>query len=350
MGNNCCKGEIEIEKEILTTEGKINPIEESYSERKKLKNIGKIFNSKKSLNELNSNLKKLLAKKFSLIDSNIKFNEISIHKFDDILNKNIYFKRIINNLKEEINGISFEEDVKYYDILPIEIILSGEKQYFQGSYNSEGKCHGAGIWCKNENIYFGNFYNDEFSGKGVFIDPKGNYYFGDWKHNKCNGSGNLIINGIQAYQGDFKDNKKWGKGIENYENADVYFGHFYHGEKNGNGKYIFSDGSVYEGAFNNSTINGTGKIKFNDGKKYVGEFKDGEICGKGELFYENGVKFKGEYLMNKKNGNGEYLWPDGKAFNGNWKNNILEKGIFEDNENKIIESVKFMNGKFSLKK
>ena len=342
MGCKLCKSENDNEKEIYTFE------EEKPNRQAKIKDI---LLKNKSPNKLNSTLEKLLTKKFSSIDSNISFCEISVDKFEEILNKNAYYKRTLNNLKEEIKDILFEDDIKYDNIIPIKIKgPSGEIQYYQGSYNSEGKCHGPGTWVQNGNIYFGNFCNDEFSGKGIFINEKGDYYFGDWNHNKCNGQGSLIIDGIETYQGDFKDNKKWGEGIENIKNLDVYFGHFYNGEKNGNGKYIFCDGSAYEGKFNKSIIDGNGKIKFNDGKKFVGEFQNGIITGNGELSYENGVKFKGEYLMEKKNGNGEYIWPDGKKFKGKWKDNKLEQGIFEDKENKIVEKIDNKNGIIKKKK
>lgn len=348
MGGNCCKGELDNEKEIYTMADDDITLERSSSKKKRSKRENLLF-SKKALNELKSDLRKLLTNKFRSINSNIEFEEISMTKFEEILNRNIHYKRIMGILKEEINDILFEEETKYDNIVPIKITASKVIQYYQGSFNSEGKCHGPGIWFQNNNIYFGNFYNDEFSGQGVFIDPKGNYYFGEWKHNKCNGRGNLVVDGIQAYQGDFKDNKKWGEGIENLNNTDVYYGHFYKEEKNGNGKYIFSEGSAFEGTFNNSRITGSGNIKFNDGKKFTGEFENGEINGKGELVYDNGIKFKGEYLMNKKNGKGEYIWPDGQKFEGYWKNNILEQGIFEDKKNKIKETIKFRNGKLIVK-
>ena len=347
MGCNNCNNGKEVEAEIFTTEEEA--LNKLSSKKLKMKRQD-ILLKNKAPNELNSQLKNLLTKKFSSIDSNIEFNEISMEDFEKILDKNPCYKRILNNLNEEINNILFEYDSKYKNILPIKIKnSSGEIQYYQGSYNSEGKCHGMGTWTQNNYIYFGNFVNDEFSGKGVLINPKGNYYFGDWKHNKLNGQGNLIIDEIDSYQGDFKDNKKSGEGIENFQNLDVYFGHFYNGEKSGNGKYIFGNGSAYEGTFNNSKINGNGQIKLNDGKKYVGEFKNGKISGKGELIYDNGVKFKGQYLMNKKEGDGEYIWPDGKKFKGNWKNNILEHGIFEDKENKIVEKINNKNGNINSK-
>ena len=336
MGCKNCKWENENETEIFTID------DEKLNKKMKRKDI---LLKSKTPNKLNSTLKKLLKKKFSEIDSNISFEEISMDKFEKILNKNPYYKRTLKNLKEEINEILFEENIKYDNIIPIKIKgPSGEEQYYQGGYNDNGNCHGPGIWVQNNNIYFGNFTNDEFSGKGIYINSKGDYYFGNWTHNKCNGQGSLVVDGIETYQGDFKNNKKWGEGIENFKNLDIYYGHFYNGEKNGNGKYIFSDGSVYEGKFNNSKIDGNGKIKFKDGKKYIGEFQNGEITGKGELIYDNGVKFKGEYLMEKKNGKGEYIWPDGKQFKGIWKNNVLEQGVFEDKDNKIVEKIKNKNG------
>ena len=348
MGDFCCKEKRQIDEEIIVTS--ITNIESSPTKVSKRSNT--LFSSTKKYDKLDSDLNQLLIKKFSKIDQGIKFEVISPKKFNEILNKNKYYKRIIKSLKEEIDNILYEENTEYDDISPIKIVdSSGEIQYYQGCFNQKGQCHGPGTWIKNNNIYFGNFYNDEFSGKGLFIKSKGDYYFGDWKHNKCNGYGIEVIDGIIVYEGEFNDNKKSGEGIEHYDNNDVYVGHFYKGIKKGNGKYIFSDGTTYEGTFNKSNIDGNGKIKFNDGKKYVGEFKEGEITGKGELFYENGIKFKGEYLKNKKNGEGEYNWPDGKKFKGKWKEDIPEgQGSYEDKENKIYESIKYKNGHINAQK
>ena len=80
------------------------------------------------------------------------------------------------------------------------------EQYYQGSFDSEGKAHGKGIWIKNSNIYFGNFSNDKFNGKGLFINTKGNYYFGEWKDNKIEGKGEFIIDSIETYKGNLKEN------------------------------------------------------------------------------------------------------------------------------------------------
>ena len=344
----CCKEKRENDHDLILS--KETNLESSITKRSKRSNT--LFSLEKKYEKLDSDLKRLLTNKFSKINKEIKFEAISQNKFNEILNQNEHYKRIINSLKEEIDNFDYEEEIEYDDIYPIKIEdSSGDIQYYQGCFNYKGQCHGPGTWVKNKNIYFGNFCNDEFNGKGVLIKPDGKYYLGDWKHNKCNGKGNIVIDGINVFEGEFNDNEKCGEGIEHYQNNDVFVGNFYKGIKKGHGKYIFSDGTTYEGTFNKSEIDGEGKIKFNDGKKYIGQFKEGEISGKGELSYENGIKFKGEYLNNKKNGDGEYIWPDGKKYKGKWKEDIPQgQGIYEDKENKISESIKYKNGHINVQK
>lgn len=344
----CCKEKREYDQDLILT----NETNRESIITKRSKRSNTLFSLKKKYEKLDSDIKQLLTRKFSKIDSGIKFEAISPNKFNEILKKNEHYKRIINSLKEEIDNFVYEEEIEYDDIYPLKIeSSSGDIQYYQGCFNTKGQCHGSGTWVKDNNIYFGNFCNDEFSGNGIFINSKGEYYFGDWKHNKCDGKGRIVIDDIIVFEGEFSNNEKCGEGIEHYKNSDVFFGNFYKGIKKGNGKYIFSDGTTYEGTLNKSKIDGDGKIKFNDGKKYIGQFKDGEISGKGELIYDNGIKFKGEYLKNKKNGEGEYIWPDGKKFKGKWKEDVPQgQGTYEDKENKILESIKYKNGHINVQK
>ena len=354
MGSCCSKSGNSPERELYTLDTFDTRIGQSKTFRSIVSNYEQkikefeIFSTKKKYNELNPDLKNLLIKKFALIDKNIKFEEISLTDFENILNQNLYYKRIINNLSEDLDKIFNDEvNIVYEDIVPIKIYLEpkGKPQYFQGNYNSEGKAVGQGIWVKNNDIYYGNFSKDKFNGKGIFINSKGNYYFGDWKNNKIEGKGQLILDGIEAYKGDFKKNKKDGNGIENYKNYDVYCGEFKNNKKIGIGKYIYSNGDIYEGEFNNTIIEGKGIIKFKDGKTYEGDFKKGKLDGKGQLNYDNGIIFRGEFIQNKKEGKGEYIWPDGKTFQGNWKNDIPDgKGIFEDIDNEIFEEIIYENG------
>ena len=276
MGSQCCKSERNYEREILTLDSQISISKNSTFIKNSHKKEIEFFSSKKKYNKLNSDLKKLLTKKFAIINENLKFEEIAISEFENILNENIYYKRVLSNLTDELNNVLFlEDDIAYNNIVPIRIFRDkkGNSQFYQGSFDSKGKAYGQGIWIKNNNLYLGNFYNDKFNGTGVFIDSKGNYYFGKWKNNKMEGKGGFIINGIESFKGDLKDNKKNGTGVENYNNYDVYYGEFVNNKKKGKGKYIFSNGDIYEGDFKNSKIEGKGKIKFKDGKIYEGDFK-----------------------------------------------------------------------------
>ena len=212
MGSECCKFERDYETEIVTLESDLENSRELALYRKS-KTTAEIdfLSTNKQYNILNSDLKKILTNKFQLIDKNIKFEEIKPKKFENILNRNIFCHRIISNLKEDLKNMKYEEDnIAYKDIIPIKIFSykKGNEQYYQGSFDSEGKAHGKGIWIKNSNIYFGNFSNDKFNGKGLFINTKGNYYFGEWKDNKIEGKGEFIIDSIETYKGNLKENKK----------------------------------------------------------------------------------------------------------------------------------------------
>ena len=117
--------------------------------------------------------------------------------------------------------------MKYKDINPIKVLdPEGGIQYYKGGFNSQGQCHGRGIWIKDYNIYIGNFKNDEFNGTGLFITQLGDYYFGNWKNSKCNGYGSLMMDKKLVYQGTFKNSKKEGYGEERYPDGDMYKGHF----------------------------------------------------------------------------------------------------------------------------
>ena len=153
MGGECCKSNGKDEKEIYTTTQEVlknNSPKKIRSRRKDLLSA----HTHKNLKKLNTELKNLLTKKFLKKDLDIKFNEISFATFEEILEKNPYYKRIIKNLEEDLNDIPYEIDTKFDNIVPIKIVdSSGDTQYYQGSFNYEGKCHGPGIWYKSNNIY-----------------------------------------------------------------------------------------------------------------------------------------------------------------------------------------------------
>ena len=247
--------------------------------------------------------------------SQIKFYPITPEEFESILFRNSYAKKIIEQFTPELDQINYEVDAKYINIPPIRVLdLEGGSQYYQGGFNPKGECHGKGIWIKDYDIYIGNFKNDQFYGKGLYISENGDYYFGQWKNSMCDGKGNLTVKNKLVNKGNFKNGKREGFGEEKYPDGDIYKGGFYEGEKNGRGQYIFKDGSRYDGNFKNNKFNGFGQILLNNGDFIRGQFKDGKLNGEGDVNFKDGTKFVGNFVQDKKYGKGTYIWNDGQVY------------------------------------
>ena len=267
----------------------------------------------------------LLKKKFQRLSTvPIKFLPITIEEFASIQNRNKNATEIINHYSLELNDINYEVDVKYKNIPPLKVLdPDGGSQYYYGGFNSKGECHGKGIWIKDYDIYMGNFKNDQFYGKGLFISENGDYYLGQWKNSLCDGSGDLIVKNKLVNHGNFKNGKKEGYGEEKYPEGDSYNGGFFNGEKCGRGQYVFTNGSRYDGNFKRNKFSGFGQISLNNGDFIRGEFKDGKLNGEGNVNFIDGTKFVGNFVENKKYGKGTYVWKDGDIYKGNWENNNL---------------------------
>ena len=273
----------------------------------------------------------------------IKISTLSLPEEEKIQNRNEYFSQIINKFTPQLDQIEYENDVKYRDIPPIKVLdPNGGSQYYQGGFNQKGQCHGKGIWIKDYDIYLGNFRNDEFYGKGLYISEHGEYYFGEWKNSLCNGLGNLTINNKLIYDGNFKNGKKEGYGEEKYIEGDMYKGGFYNGEKNGRGQYIFKDGTRYDGNFKNNKYNGFGQISLSNGDFIRGQFKDGKLNGEGDVNWNDGSKFVGNFVDDKKYGKGTYVANDGQIYKGMWEDNILSEN------DTITQSVQNINNNVDI--
>ena len=276
--------------------------------------------------------------------SQIKFYPITPEEFESILFRNSYAKNIIEQFTPELDQINYEVDAKYINIPPIRVLdLEGGSQYYQGGFNPKGECHGKGIWIKDYDIYIGNFKNDQFYGKGLYISENGDYYFGQWKNSMCDGEGNLIVKNKLVNKGNFKNGKKEGFGEEKYPNGDLYKGGFFDGVKSGRGQYIFADGSRYDGIFKNDKFNGFGQISLNNGDFIRGQFKDGQLNGEGDVNWNDGNKFVGNFVNDKKYGNGTYIWNDGQVYKETFDNNYdninynENNNIINDNDKESVE-------------
>ena len=290
--------------------------------------------------ELNKALKRKFGKQSNLP---IKYYEITEEEFLSVLNRNEAAEKIIEKYGSKIKEIEYESDVKYRNINAIKVMdPEGGVQYYKGGYNNEGQCHGEGIWIKDNNIYIGNFRNDNFHGIGLFITAEGDYYFGEWENSQCNGYGSLMMDQKLEYQGDFRNSRKEGYGEEKYPDGDIYKGLFYQGEKNGKGQYIFADGSRYDGNFKKSKYNGYGQLSLPGGNTIRGDFKDGKLNGKGDFMWNDGSKFVGQFINDEKNGEGLYVWKNGISFKGSWNgNDPYGKGLLNDPSKSIQKTINF---------
>ena len=267
-------------------------------------------------------LKVKLLKKVCYKNDYLVMKDISNEEFDNQLKNKPKFYKVINQLKNELRQINFDE-ASYQNVCPFKItnVSDGEVQYYRGSFNYSGECAGEGTWLNNYNIYYGNFRNDMFNGKGMFMNAKGDYYFGDWENGVPNGEGIIVFNGIKTYEGQFKDGQKCGNGTEMFPDGEYYQGEFSNGYREGRGKYHYLGGEYYEGNMKNSKFDGDGVFTWSNGQKYSGQFNNGKMNGMGTFMWNDGSSYSGYYSNNTKQGEGEYKWNNGCILQGNWINN-----------------------------
>ena len=226
--------------------------------------------------------------------------------------------------------IKFEEDDDNYYL-------------YKGSMNKKNEISGKGYQITNNYLYYGNFQNNLFNGKGLLINKDGSNLFGDWVNGVCTGKGVLKVNNKFEYEGDFFENKKHGRGVETYPDGSKYDGEFKDNQKNGKGKCILSNGEIYEGEFKDDLFNGKGTYKWTlENREYTGDFKNGNMDGKGINKFKDGSIYEGHYKNGLKHGKGKYIWTNGKVFYGNWLNNKLHgTGHYEMNNEKYYITFRF---------
>ena len=113
----------------------------------------------------------------------VKIKEFAEYITDEKLNE--IENKIIKKIEEDLNEMSFNSNnnkKKDCFIRPA-LLFKNDNSIYKGSWNSNGKKEGFGI----------------------FIDNIGNKYIGEWKDDKLNGKGRLLsING-DYYEGYFND-------------------------------------------------------------------------------------------------------------------------------------------------
>ena len=111
----------------------------------------------------------------------------------------------------------------------------------------------------NQDIYRGEFRNDQMNGRGVYLfnsdkkkDQNSLYYVGEFKQGVAQGSGRMVLKDGTAYNGSFVHNQlHCDAAVIQYGNGDQYDGEVEQGKKNGTGTYIYRNGDKYIGPFKN---------------------------------------------------------------------------------------------------
>ena len=168
--------------------------------------------------------------------------------------------------------------------------------------------NGKGICIRNTkdnehySFYIGDFIN--FKKEGFGKEETEEYlYEGNFKNNKKNGKGKIEYKKIDdIYIGEFLNDEITGFGYYKWANKHTYEGDFINGKMDGKGIYKWPEGGEYNGDYVNNIKEGYGVFKWADGKIFIGPFGNGKPNGKGKLTIEN-VTINCEFNNGKFKGN-----------------------------------------------
>ena len=171
-------------------------------------------------------------------------------------------------------------------------------------------------------IYKGFWEDDEFHGRGEFVEGKtGNKFVGDFKYGLPHGEGSKIFNDgghRSCYEGEWKKGQRHGKGRMTYSDGGWYYGDWVEDKKHGKGA---------ETIFKNAL--GCKKIT------YTGPYVEGKWEGENARLAYDGGKFPGYYYgamrAGLKNGYGVEVHPkSNNKYSGEWENDHYHgKGLME---------------------
>ena len=113
------------------------------------------------------------------------------------------------------------------------------------------------------------------------------------------------------YSGEFQNNLFHGKGMYVFVGGDYYNGQFHEGVPHGWGMYVFLADNPLKG------------------DRYVGEFKDGQAHGRGTTFFKIGAVYTGQYAFGLPEGLGTYIDPKGIILHeGEWQQGKFHKPAY----------------------
>jgi hypothetical protein len=190
-----------------------------------------------------------------------------------------------------------------------------------------GSPHGSGTmtYFPSNDVYQGNFYSGRCTGQGKLSFANGVVYFGQWLDDQYDGRGNWTSPDGSWYEGQFRGGVKAGRGEMIYSDGSKYDGDWLDGFRHGQGKYTEVDGTTYVGEWMDDRPEGKGIKTWPGEIKYEGQFSRGVRKGHGKLTYPDGARYEGNWLDDAPNGVGSYFGGDGtSSFTGEWVNGRRE--------------------------
>lgn len=199
--------------------------------------------------------------------------------------------------------------------------------------------------------YTGDYQDNKFHGKGVFVDNVGNRYEGTFKYGYLHGRVKISYVSGSKYIGSMKYDNLDGYGKYIYNKKCYYIGDFCNGQKEGFGVYKFENGDKYEGEFYLDSFCGFGKMVYKNNslfKKLKGEWINGQLEGKGEITYRDNSYYDGMIKSCSPHGEGKLYFSNKKInYSGNFLNGKYhDRGVLYDIEGKKIYVGNFEEGVF----
>jgi hypothetical protein len=287
-------------------------------------------------------------------DCSLNFVEPTTNINTYSLDENEFFKLIPNEIINKMNKVKFPDN-KNKAIIKTEKILvmdgtnseyeeNGKELFYHGEYNQQGQKDGIGKMVIKENkqkkYYQGVWRNGDLN-EGYIYYENGSEYKGEIKNYMRDGKGHFKTkNDNEIYNGDWKEDNKEGEGELIFKDGTRYMGGFQNDKFNGKGKMEWKNGIYYDGEFMNDYLHGKGYLRGNNGHIYNGYFENGYYHGEGEFKWINGMSveiYKGNYSYGIKDGFGEFHFENGDIYRGGWKSgNPDGQGTYETNNRKYF--------------
>jgi hypothetical protein len=206
------------------------------------------------------------------------------------------------------------------DANPIKTRTMSNGDVYVGEMDAEQKLrHGKGkcTYHASDDVYDGEWREDQRCGQGIQQYISGDVYSGEWKRDQRHGYG------VLDYAAHPKDPSSG-----RIRRSERYEGDWVADMQHGRGTLRYSDGSQLDGEWMDGKLLCEGSCtleRYDDGVHgvctFVGQVCDGVPHGLGESRYATSQEtYVGEWIHGKRSGRGKATLADGTAYDGEWRN------------------------------